>query len=75
MAVVTAARTLRFRDGVWTQSEYRGEDPISITRDSDAWRGLVEKDPSLADFASLEASVIFRAFEVWYRLEAPKDPE
>lgn len=71
MAVVTAARTLRFRDGVWTQSEYRGEKTESLARDSENWEKLVARDPSLDDFALLEAPVIFRAFEVWYRLEAP----
>ncbi len=71
MAVVTAARTLRYREGVWIQSEYRDEAVTTLQRDTEAWKRLKDRDPSLIDFEVLEAPVVFRAFETWYRLEVP----
>jgi hypothetical protein len=67
-----AGKTFYFRDGVWTDSEYKAEAKLPVVTlkfASDEYFNLVGQDPKLADFLALGQRVVV----VWkgkvYRVE------
>jgi hypothetical protein len=62
-------RVFRYVEGAWLQQGAAPVEPETLKPDSEAWRALLESDPSLARLAGWTEPVTFRLDTNWYRLE------
>jgi len=68
---IVGDRLFELRENTWVEKGYEGEKTVSVYRNSESLRQLIERHSELSTITTLGDRVIFRLEEKWYRIEPP----